>query len=794
MIEVGSKARINVHWKVNPYDYSKEKQSTLVSKFSKKYDIPKDKVRVVPDFIMLDNNGDKVSIANDVIANIQKPEFQQQLFGEYLSVNEIKNYDFEQIKKIDAEINASMNYEVYETYKHYTIKWVKWSNFLSYGDENFFDFTTLKGLILLSGNPANQSGKSTFAIDLIHFLLFGKTDKAATQEKIFNKHMPEATEVVVEGCINIEGDDYVIKRTLKRPSLSKRSSRSKTVQKVEYYKIIGDIKQELEDYDVEAHQQENNVATNKIIKESIGNESDFDMIICATSSNLDNLIEKKEAERGKLLSRWIGLLPLEEKDIRARELYNSNVKPYLLSSRVNAETLKEEVNAYKVAIQGLKTNIIKGENQIKNIEEELTKLNDVRTTYISSKNKIDETLLKVDIVTLNQAIENLVNQGKQKNLELQEVENEIKKLGEVKYSANEYDDVNKLIIKHSTDIAKIRAEYSSIKNIIEALKKSEYCPTCGRKYENVDNSKKIEEHTKTLDELTIQGKNVNEELQKCQTRMEEIKKQREVYEMVSKLTVQKSLLETKIATLRMDYKEKTNIHKEYEKNNEAIDKNNKLDIQIRNLETQIKTNQISKETHLKAIEREKNDILNYERTMEEKNAMIKQIEEEEKLMRSWRIYLDMVGRNGISKMVLRKALPIINAKMSQLLSDVCDFNVEININDKNDIIFYLVKDGVYSDLTSGSGFEKTAAALALRIVLGNISTLPRLESLILDEVLARVSEDNLECMHNLLLKVLEEYKFIMLITHNTAIKDWCDTEIVVNKDSNISRLAITAKK
>ena len=40
---------------------------------------------------------------------------------------------------------------------------------------------------------------------------------------------------------------------------------------------------------------------------------------------MDELIEKKETERGRLLSRWIGLLPIEQKDSIAREDYNRTV-------------------------------------------------------------------------------------------------------------------------------------------------------------------------------------------------------------------------------------------------------------------------------------------------------------------------------------------------------------------------------------------------------------------------------------------------------------------------------------
>ena len=345
MIELGSKSKINLHWKVSPYDYSKEKLNSITSKLSKKYNLPKDRIKVIPEFIMATENGDSLSMTNEIIQNIQDPQFQLKLFQDYLKLNNITDYDFELIKKIDSEINAQIDYQVYDKYRRYSIKWIRWDNFLSYGTSNYFDFRNIKNLVLLSGEPANQSGKTTFAIDLLHFLLFGKTTKVATQDKIFNKHIPEATSVVVEGCITIDGCDYIIKRTLSRPSLDKRTSKSKTTQKVEYYKVVGDGMEELEDY-IDNQQEENSIQTNKAIKEAIGRESDFDLIMSITESSLDDLVNKKEAERGRLLSRWIGLLPIEEKDVIARETFNSIVKPRLVSNQFNEETLKQEISAF----------------------------------------------------------------------------------------------------------------------------------------------------------------------------------------------------------------------------------------------------------------------------------------------------------------------------------------------------------------------------------------------------------------------------------------------------------------
>ena len=268
MIEVGSKSKVNIHWNVSPYDYSKEKLNSIIAKVSKKYGLPKDRIKVIPEFIMKSDGGDDVSITNEIIQNIQEPQFQLKLFQDYLKLNNITDYDFELIKKIDSEINAQIDYQVYDKYRRYSIKWIRWDNFLSYGASNYFDFTNIKNLVLLNGEPANQSGKTTFAIDLLHFLLFGKTTKVPTQDKIFNKHIPQSTNVVVEGCITIDGVDYIIKRTLSRPPLDKRTDKSKTTQKVEYYKVVGDGKEELEDY-IDNQQEENSIQTNKAIKEAI---------------------------------------------------------------------------------------------------------------------------------------------------------------------------------------------------------------------------------------------------------------------------------------------------------------------------------------------------------------------------------------------------------------------------------------------------------------------------------------------------------------------------------------------
>ena len=789
MIELGSKARVLVNWNVSMYDYSKDKEKEIISKISKKYSIPKEKIRVSPQFLTVGENGEDLSVTTEIIQNIQDPMFQQKLFKEYLSLNDIKDYDFERISAIDAEINAKIDYQVYDKYRRYCVKWVKWDNFLSYGSDNFFDFTKMKGLVLLSGEPANQSGKTTFAIDLLHFLLYGKTTKVDTLAKVFNKHIPNATQVLVEGCITIDGEDYIIKRTITRPALSKRSAKSKVSQKVEYYKIIGDTQTELEEY-VDNQQEENSVQTNKVIKEAIGRESDFDLIMPISETTLDELVKKKEAERGRLLSRWIGLLPIEEKEALAREKFNSEIKPSLISNLYSSASVTEERDAFLMRIETLTKDNAKLEEENKKTDTTIANLEQTKQTLSNAKKGIDTELAKIDIATLSKQMEECLIQGKTKKNEHDNIVKELKELENIEFSIEEYESTQKTLNEATTRLAVLGEKYSSTKQQIEKLKKSEYCPTCGRKLDNVDNSSMIETLSKELSSIGEDGRKAREEYNALSKQMEELKNKRLKYEERNKIEVKQAALELNLERLRSEYKDLASKKKEYEKNSEAIDKNNEIELQIRNTDELIRSNRECFQNNLQIIARNKSDVESYKGEIKKREDILKRIAEEEKLVKNWKIYLDLVGKNGITKMVLRKALPIINAQLVQLLSDVCDFDIEVAINSKNDVVFNLIKDGVRSDLNSGSGFELTASALALRAVLADMSTIPRMCGVVLDEVWGRVARDNYDNMRHLIEKISKSYEWMFLISHLNEVKDWCESNVVVTKENNISKIAM----
>ena len=789
-INIGQLSKVEVQWNVKPVDYSIEKSDEIRSKMAYKYAIPKKNIHINPNFIKKNENGETVIATTDIVQNIQDPKFQQELFKQYLIDNDITDCDFNTVLSIDNSLNSVIDYSVYDKFRRYKVEWVRWSNFLSYGENNFIDFNSLNGLVLLKSEPANQGGKTNFACDLIEFLLFGSVDsgKANVLKKIFNKHLPESTEVRVEGGIEIDGEHYVIKRTLTRPQYKKRTSKSVVTQKVEYYRVVDGTEEILDD--IENLEEESNTKTNKIIKEAIGNKKDFNLVVLANSDNLKELVSMKDTERGKLLSRWIGLLPLEEKDIRAREKWNKEIAPSLFSKKYNKEDLKQFVESSKKEIANLKEAVESSKSKLKTSEENLKKYNKEKEELFGLKQAVDPSLANADIVTLQTKEQNIIQEGNNTKQLIENVEKEITELGIIDFSESEYSSLVEKREELTYTIAKLKADITLLRNQIVSLEKAEYCPTCGQKLLNVDNSQVIAENKQKESQLISDGITNDKELTSIKKRLAEIEDIKKKHQYKNSLELKKASLSVILVNKRTEYTETKNLINNLLKCKEAIEHNNKIDTKVNILNATIQTEENIKYRLVSEIEGFNREITHLEKQISEHQIIISKLEEEEVIVKSWGYYLSMVGKNGICKMVLRQTLPIINAELNYLLDDVCDFNVSVEIDDKNDINFSIIVDDVKSDLSSGSGFEQTVAALALRAVLGNISTMSRPSFMLLDEVLGGVAKDNYENIKKLYDRMLKDYSFIFQVTHLDDIADWHDTTVIVKKENRVSTISV----
>ena len=133
------------------------------------------------------------------------------------------------------------------------------------------------------------------------------------------------------------------------------------------------------------------------------------------------------------------------------------------------------------------------------------------------------------------------------------------------------------------------------------------------------------------------------------------------------------------------------------------------------------------------------EINHIEDKISENKKTIGRIDEENEKLRILKIYGEIFGKNGISKQVMRTMLPVINQELQRVLMDCANFNLEVSMSEKNEVMFTMVdhNTGIEKPLESGSGFEKTISSIGLRSVLSKVCSLPKPNVIVFDEVLER---------------------------------------------------------
>ena len=258
---------------------------------------------------------------------------------------------------------------------------------------------------------------------------------------------------------------------------------------------------------------------------------------------------------------------------------------------------------------------------------------------------------------------------------------------------------------------------------------------------------------------------------------------------LNRLKPEMSALKVQIDNLLLNIERLENEINEVEKNKETVIHNKEIDAKINIIDEHIRIETGIKEGKIREIETLKNENKQYEVDIVKYNKVIEKLKEEEIKIRNWNIYQEIIGKNGIIKFVLKKALPILNNEIERLLHGLCDFDVKLSIDENNKICIDLIRDGVNMDLgIAASGWEGCVSSIALRSALSSIATLPKCSILTMDEVLSGVGNQNTENVFELFRRMLPNYDSIIHICHDITLNDYHDQLIIVRKENNISKI------
>jgi DNA repair exonuclease SbcCD ATPase subunit len=761
---------IQVVWEDYPENFTQEKIKSVRHYFQKKYNSTNVNV------ITKTKSSEVTTQTIDVSFNILDKNYQYVLVKSFLENKNLTNLT-ESILNLDKAVDSRLllNESEISPFKRWYIKNIEFSNFLSYGENQKIDFDKCNGISVVESNPPNFGGKTVLTVDLLLFLFFNETTKTSKAEEVFNRFSSK-DKVHVKGEIIIDGDEYVIVRNIERKKKKDGDWNVKT--ELDFFKKLSDGT--LQNFTGEQRRE-----TESFIKTSIGTKEDFLMTILTTATNLEELIDSKPTARGQVLSRFMGLDFIKKKEDTGKEIYSEFSKS-MLSNVYSSEKLKSDNDGYKERIELLQTENITQQNNLIDVQNRIIKGQEYRDTLLKSKHT------DIDIEISNIVPERIESEIIGIKTQKQSVEKQLKELKVVEptefYSEQEHDWLKDEHKHYYKKIVQLEQNIKSIESLKSSVDGGIKCEHCGIELMMASiTQNKIAELEgliihKTENEVLMNDLIIREakyvQLKKEFDEYEKNKLIKEKYE----LTIEGYLM--KIKGLE-DKLEKFNLLQD------KISTNNKIETQLIKANLRLDELDREKSSVQRILDSNNYQIQSLKDKIEQNIQMIEKIKVEAEKERIYKVYLEIFGKNGISKTIMKTMIPMLNSELQRLLEDSSHFRLEININDKNEVEFVMIDNNTQVEklMSSGSGYERTIASWALRAVLTKICSLPKPNIIVMDEVFGKISNENLEMVGEFFTKIKNYFEKIFVITHNPLVSNWADNIIKITKENNISSVS-----
>lgn len=771
---------IKVTWQDTHENFIPEKINRVKSYFQKKYNTKY--VQIITKVISNEDNSKLASL--DITENISDLNYQKILMKDFVIENGI-NVSIDKLNSLDNKVNDEFIKKNGDKIKYskWYIKKIEFSNFLSFGKQNEINFTELPGITVIESTPKNFGGKSTSTVDLLLFLFFNKTTKTKTNSEIFNR-FTDNDELKVKGYITIDNDEYIIERIINRKKT--KTGEYNVSNKLDFFRIK-------DNGEIENLTGEQRRETEDFITKAIGSEEDFLSTILTTGNNLEELIESKPTARGLILTKFLGLEILKDKE-EICKLIQSEWSKKLISNNYNISDLESTNESLKEDMKNNKQEILRLDKEIKTSQSTLKTAQEKRDICLSKKNNdVDKDLiktnvdqLKTDILKLRKLSESLLGQA-----------NEVSVVEPSEY----YNEDNHQLIKDEMESIKIegginKGTIERNESLIKQLEEGQICPTCNRALEDVDHSdeiNKLKELVESLNKIQSEARKKFVDLSVKEKNYSELKNQFDEYE---KNKLRKARYELEHQQKEFEIKDLQSKVDNYEKNKQKLIENQELDTESSRLNTQIESLNATIRQFSLTIERLTTQNETIVTQIETNDGLIKKIKVENDNQTIFKTYLTIFGKNGISKIILKNMIPLINQELYRLLVDSCHFILELSINEKNEVEFVMIdsETRVVKPLNSGSGYERTISSLALRSVLTKISSLPKPNIVVMDEVFGKIADENLEMVGEFFKKIKEYFEHIFVISHNPLIRNWSDNLIMIKKEENVSSIDYVTPK
>jgi DNA repair exonuclease SbcCD nuclease subunit/ABC-type Na+ transport system ATPase subunit NatA len=766
------------------------------------------KHRFKPEIVTFLNRGTGSSSMEEATKTLNQEDLrdigvQEGLIKEYLKDHQVEEDVLQSVLDLNRKYNTYIteNEEVSRNI-NWALKSAEWDNLFNYGQGNKIDFKKLGGLVGIFGK--NYSGKSSL-IDQMLYTIYNSTSKNVRKNlDLINQNKESAKGKVT---ISVGDREYTIERSSEK--YTKRLKGKETIEAktdVEFYStdLLGEVT---------THTGETRNETDKNIRKVFGTLDDFLLTSMASQMGSLAFVNEGSTKRKEILAKFLDLEVFERKFRLAKEdsqetraLLNrlegrdyrkeiADLGVELEKSRILTEQNKEVCAAHRKDIAQASEEI---EATQKNIDSVPAEVIDIR----SLRDKIGKAERKVEAYSLeNREIEDSLvrNQLTYEKIETFLADYDIGEYVEKDKNIKEKDSELQSIllqIKEEEGVLKTNrkkvnllsevpcgSEYSHCKFISDAYSATELVEISERKHEALKGTS-----TALITEIEeLAPEETSRYLSKYNQLLE---KKNEVANRISADQINFEKNKTSILQLEISLRDMKKRAMEYEENRESIENLEGL-IDHRNRLISFRR---EKQTNLESCLEDTAGLYRQNGSLEEKLNSLNESYETLQQMRSdysaYDLLMTCYHSNGISYDIIKRRLPLINVEIAKILTDVVDFEVFIENEEKKLDMF--IKHPKYDPrpLELGSGAEKTIAAMAIRLALLTVSSLPKPDIFILDEPGTALDEENMEGFVRILEMVKGYFSTVVLISHLDALKDCVDSQILIEKNEGFAHVSI----
>jgi len=152
------------------------------------------------------------------------------------------------------------------------------------------------------------------------------------------------------------------------------------------------------------------------------------------------------------------------------------------------------------------------------------------------------------------------------------------------------------------------------------------------------------------------------------------------------------------------------------------------------------------------------------------------------------LYMRCMHSSGIAYDIIKRKLPVINQEIAKVLANIVDFEIFFEDSGKKFDTFIKHPRHEPRPIEMASGAEKTMGAMAIRLALLSVSSLPKSDLFVLDEPGTALDEENMEGFIRILELIKVYFKNVLLISHLDSLKDCVDMQIVIEKKAGYARV------